>query len=112
MLFTWNTQNLCVIFRQWQVTGPLSLALTLIGVAALTAGYELVREMSRRYEARVEKALQSNIASKPPLHFIILFLCLLRWEMVRGKGLLSFVYDHRRAEAYIHFPGQSTNKAH
>ncbi|KAI9875000.1 MAG: hypothetical protein M1830_009047, partial [Pleopsidium flavum] len=50
MLFTWDTTNLCIIFRQWHIHSTLSLLLSLLGVAALTAGYELVREISRRYE--------------------------------------------------------------
>jgi len=50
MLFTWDTTDLCIIFRQWHIYSTLSLVLSLVAVAALTAGYELVREMSRRYE--------------------------------------------------------------
>ena len=52
MLFTWDTTNLCIVFRQWRVTGAASLVFSLLAVAALTAGYEFVREMSRRYELR------------------------------------------------------------
>ncbi|KAI9886415.1 MAG: hypothetical protein M1823_001804 [Watsoniomyces obsoletus] len=52
MLFTWDTTNLCIIFKQWRITGTISLILSLLGVVALTAGYEFVREMSRRYEQR------------------------------------------------------------
>ncbi|KAK5134397.1 hypothetical protein LTR08_006577 [Meristemomyces frigidus] len=52
MLFTWDTNNLCIIFRGWRVTGTLSLILSLIAVMVLTAGYEAVREASRRYELR------------------------------------------------------------
>lgn len=51
MLFTWDTEDLCVVFRQWHVTGTLSLIWTLLGIVLLTAGYEAVREASRRYEA-------------------------------------------------------------
>ena len=50
MLFTWDTTDLCIIFRQWHIHSTLSLLLSLLAVAALTAGYELVRELSRRYE--------------------------------------------------------------
>ena len=50
MLFTWDSTNLCIIFRQWHIHSTLSLVLSLVAVAALTAGYELVRDMSRRYE--------------------------------------------------------------
>ena len=51
MLFTWDTTNLCIIFRQWHVYSAFSLIVSLLGVAILTAGYEFVREASRRYEA-------------------------------------------------------------
>jgi len=52
MIFTWNTQNLCVVFDWWQIKGPLSLIFTLVAVALLTAGYEAIREASRRYDAK------------------------------------------------------------
>ncbi|MCJ1262642.1 hypothetical protein MMC22_002512 [Lobaria immixta] len=51
MLFTWDTTNLCIVFRQWHVYSTLGLIGSLLGVVLLTAGYELVREASRRYEA-------------------------------------------------------------
>ena len=50
MIFTWSSHNLCIVFRWWRVTGPLSLILSLLAVALLTAGYEGVRQISRRYE--------------------------------------------------------------
>jgi len=52
MLFTWSSTNLCIVFRQWHITGTLSLILSLIAIALLTAGYEGLREISRRYEQR------------------------------------------------------------
>ncbi|KAH0608969.1 uncharacterized protein H6S33_001197 [Morchella sextelata] len=54
MLFTWNTENLCLVFRWWHVSNTFTLILSLLGVVALSAGYEFVREISRRYEARVD----------------------------------------------------------
>ncbi|KAL8997317.1 MAG: hypothetical protein Q9188_006352 [Gyalolechia gomerana] len=51
MLFTWDTTNLCIIFPQWRIYSTFSLFMSLIGVIVLTAGYELVRDMSRRFEA-------------------------------------------------------------
>ncbi|KAL8672184.1 MAG: hypothetical protein Q9168_003348 [Polycauliona sp. 1 TL-2023] len=50
MLFTWDTTNLCIVFPQWRVSSTFSLIISLLGVILLTAGYEFVREMSRRYE--------------------------------------------------------------
>ncbi|KAA8905507.1 Ctr copper transporter family-domain-containing protein [Sphaerosporella brunnea] len=54
MLFTWNTQDLCLVFRWWHVTSMLSLILSLLAVVALGMGYEYLRAVSRRYEARLE----------------------------------------------------------
>jgi len=51
MLFTWDTQDLCIVFRQWHVSGTPSLIWSLMAIIALTAGYEAIREISRRYEA-------------------------------------------------------------
>ncbi|KAL0639677.1 copper transpport protein [Maublancomyces gigas] len=56
MLFTWNTQDLCLVFRWWHVSSTLTLVLSLFGVVALSAGYEFVREHARRYEARLDNS--------------------------------------------------------
>lgn len=64
MLFTWDTTNLCIIFPQWHVHSTFSLLMSLIGVIVLTAGYEFVREMSRRYEAS-----STEYANKLPSKF-------------------------------------------
>jgi copper transporter 1 len=64
MLFTWDTTNLCIVFRSWRVTGLATLILSLIAVMALTAGYEAVREASRRYEDKQRKLIE-EMPSKP-----------------------------------------------
>ncbi|RYP49753.1 hypothetical protein DL768_004622 [Monosporascus sp. mg162] len=51
MLFTWDTTNLCIVFRQWHVRGPASLVVSLMAIVAICAGYEALREATRRYEA-------------------------------------------------------------
>lgn len=51
MLFTWSTKNLCIVFPQWRVTGPFSLFVSLVVIVLLTAGYEGVRRVTRKYEA-------------------------------------------------------------
>ena len=58
MLFTWSTQNLCIVFPSWRVTGPLSLLVSLLAVVALTAGYEAIREVSRRYEEKLAREME------------------------------------------------------
>src|SRR3981189_425258 len=50
MLFTWDTQDLCVVFRWWHVRGPWSLFLTLLGVVALGMSYELLRNVARKFD--------------------------------------------------------------
>lgn len=52
MLFTWDTNNLCIVFRQWHIRGPGSLVLSLLAIVAITAGYEALRAAARRYEDR------------------------------------------------------------
>jgi solute carrier family 31 (copper transporter), member 1 len=58
MLFTWDTTNLCIIFQSWRITGIGTLILSLLAVIALTAGYEAVREASRRYELRLQREVE------------------------------------------------------
>lgn len=55
MLFTWDTTNLCIVFKGWRITGTGSLIASLIAIVLLTAGYEAVREASRRYEAHAAR---------------------------------------------------------
>ncbi|KAF2270695.1 Ctr copper transporter [Lojkania enalia] len=50
MLFTWDAQDLCIVFRGWHVSGTGSLIFSLLAIVLLTAGYEAVREISRRYD--------------------------------------------------------------
>lgn len=59
MLFTWNTKDLCIVFYEWHVTGTLSLIFSLLAIVALGVGYELVRELSRRYEAAANARIES-----------------------------------------------------
>lgn len=51
MLFTWDTTDLCIVFRGWHINGLTSLVFSLLAIVLVTAGYEAVREISRRYEA-------------------------------------------------------------
>ncbi|KAI2628967.1 Ctr copper transporter family-domain-containing protein [Xylaria nigripes] len=50
MLFTWDTTNLCIVFRQWHITGRVSLIFSLLAIVAICAGYEALREATRKYE--------------------------------------------------------------
>ncbi|CAG7951236.1 unnamed protein product [Penicillium nalgiovense] len=57
MLFTWSSENLCIVFRSWRITGPFSFLMSLIAIVILTAGYEGVRSATRKYEAAHEQRL-------------------------------------------------------
>ncbi|KAL2358150.1 Ctr copper transporter [Cryomyces antarcticus] len=59
MLFTWDTNNLCIVFKSWRIRSTTSLLFSLLAIVALTAGYELVRETSRQYEERCRKRSDS-----------------------------------------------------
>ena len=63
MVFTWSAKDLCIIFRQWHITGPVSFILSLILIVLLTAGYEGVRQVTRRYEAAHAKRLNAFAAT-------------------------------------------------
>ncbi|KAK5790236.1 hypothetical protein VI817_007523 [Penicillium citrinum] len=63
MIFTWSSKNLCIIFRQWRITGPLSLFFSLILIVLLTAGYEGVRHITRKYEAAHNQRLNAFVAT-------------------------------------------------
>lgn len=69
MLFTWDTTNLCIVFRQWHIRSTASLMFSLIAVVILSIGYEGLRSLSRRYEVAVSKrieALPSEYTRTPP----------------------------------------------
>lgn len=71
MLFTWSTHNLCIVFRQWRITGTSSLVLSLAAIVLLSAGYEGVREISRQYEqshATKMSAFSSSTSSMSPFN--------------------------------------------
>lgn len=63
MIFTWSSKDLCIIFHQWRVTGPLSLLLSLILIVVLTAGYEGVRQVTRKYEVAHTQRLSGFLGS-------------------------------------------------
>jgi copper transporter 1 len=63
MLFTWSTHNLCIVFRSWHIRSTFSLIISLFLVVVLCAGYEAVRALSRRFDARaLAIAKRSNTA--------------------------------------------------
>ncbi|KAH8426735.1 low-affinity Cu transporter [Aspergillus melleus] len=63
MLFTWSSKGLCIVFRQWQVTGLASLLGSLVVIVLLTAGYEGVRQLTRRFETAHARRLNAFTSS-------------------------------------------------
>ncbi|KYK56821.1 hypothetical protein DCS_03827 [Drechmeria coniospora] len=57
MLFTWDSTNLCIVFRQWHIRSTASLVVSLVAVVVLAMGYEALRSVSRRYETTVNKRI-------------------------------------------------------
>ena len=66
MLFTWDTRNLCIIFRWWHIQTTGGLIFSLLAIVALTGFYEAIRAGSRRYEKWAAKRTQ-DIPSTFPL---------------------------------------------
>lgn len=69
MLFTWSTQNLCIVFKGWRITGFWSLIFSLLAIVAMTAGYEAIREASRQYDERHASVIE-NIPRELSMHSI------------------------------------------
>ncbi|OAQ84300.1 Ctr copper transporter [Purpureocillium lilacinum] len=59
MLFTWDTTNLCIVFRQWHIRSTASLIVSLLAVVLLAMGYEALRSLSRAYEASLAKRISA-----------------------------------------------------
>lgn len=60
MLFTWDTKNLCIVFRQWHIRSTSSLVFSLVAVILLAVGYEALRSLSRRYEEALDKRVRAT----------------------------------------------------
>ncbi|EXL39283.1 hypothetical protein FOCG_18105 [Fusarium oxysporum f. sp. radicis-lycopersici 26381] len=97
MLFTWDTANLCIVFRQWHIHFTASLVFSFLTVVLLGIGYEALRTMSRRYDAATSKHINA-LPSKPPYHpFPCVSPCVLRpWGcaelakfLPRGDGAVT-----------------------
>ncbi|CEJ82579.1 hypothetical protein VHEMI02636 [[Torrubiella] hemipterigena] len=59
MLFTWDTKNLCIVFRQWHIRSTLSLIISLLAIVLIGVGYEALRALSRSYETASNQRIQS-----------------------------------------------------
>jgi hypothetical protein len=105
MLFTWDTTNLCIVFPSWRVTGTLSLIVSLLAVVALTAGYEAIREVSRRYEERLEQNVREAPRKLLPSAMFLCVFC--------RQGLVVWVTSKPRLRIPFYANAKTTsNEAH
>ena len=76
MLFTWDTTDLCVVFRQWHITSTMSLVVSLAAIVAICAGYEALREGIRQYEAMLARRVDTapRKFTSPSSHHLSPFL--------------------------------------
>jgi copper transporter 1 len=59
MLFTWSFKNLCIVFPRWHITGIATLIVSLLVIVLLSACYEAVRNLARRYEVSLAQRLKA-----------------------------------------------------
>ena len=90
MLFTWNTNNLCIVFRQWHVRSTTSLIISLIAVVLLGMGYEGLRAFSRRKELQWNQQIADTPRKSHPILPSCLYLsartCLFYFPCFVCKG--------------------------
>ncbi|KAJ8100036.1 Ctr copper transporter family-domain-containing protein [Lipomyces tetrasporus] len=53
MFFSWDANNICIVFQWWRIYNKVTLAFSFLGIVGLGIGYEFLREMTRRYEAYI-----------------------------------------------------------
>lgn len=80
MLFTWDTTNLCIVFRQWHIRSTASLLVSLAAIVLIAIGYEGLRSLSRRYELAVARHVDSLPSMFEPhtllsLQYASTFIC-------------------------------------
>lgn len=62
MIFTWDTTDLCVVFKWWHVRTNLGLILTLLTIVFLSAGYEYVRFKIRSLDNESINSIGTNVS--------------------------------------------------
>lgn len=60
MIFTWDTTDLCVVFKWWHVRTNIGLILTLLTIVLLSAGYEFVRFKIRALDNESTNLIGTN----------------------------------------------------
>ncbi|PTB81441.1 Ctr copper transporter [Trichoderma longibrachiatum ATCC 18648] len=68
MLFTWDTTNLCIVFRQWHVRSTASLIFSLLAVVLLGIGYEALRSVSPAPQHAYRDDDEEIVTETPAFH--------------------------------------------
>lgn len=56
MLFNWQVENTCVVFRWWHIKGPIGLIVSCIAIFLIAASYEWIRYYTALIESRWQEA--------------------------------------------------------
>ncbi|KAK9451877.1 Ctr copper transporter family-domain-containing protein [Limtongia smithiae] len=60
MLFTWQTQDICIVFNWWHIYNRVTLAFSFLGIVGLAIVFEFIREFTRRYESYINSAARNE----------------------------------------------------
>ncbi|RCH82281.1 hypothetical protein CU098_009099, partial [Rhizopus stolonifer] len=56
MLFNWQVENTCVVFRWWHISGPFTMFLSCLAIFLIGAAYEWMRVYSIRLDQQWKEA--------------------------------------------------------
>ncbi|CAN6622229.1 copper transport protein Ctr2p [Trichomonascus vanleenenianus] len=65
MIFTWDTDNLCIVFKWWHIQTTIGLWLSLLAIVGLGAGYEFLRYRSRVLDSQTLEPQTRNVSGSP-----------------------------------------------
>lgn len=64
MLFNWQIENTCIVFRWWHIKGPIGFFFSCLAIFAIAAGYEWIRAYSNVLDARWQQELAQQAAEE------------------------------------------------
>ncbi|KAK9478218.1 Ctr copper transporter family-domain-containing protein [Lipomyces japonicus] len=64
MLFTWNSEDLCIVFEWWHIRTGFGFFVSLIAIVLLSMGYEYARNLVANLEADLESSSSSTASRR------------------------------------------------
>ncbi|CAG8459008.1 855_t:CDS:2 [Diversispora eburnea] len=61
MLWNWETKNVCIVFSWWSVNSIPILILSCLIVLLLATSFEVLRNLSRKYDRKIYSAAHSEL---------------------------------------------------